>query len=58
MALTANKDPWPDPPGSFTKVFPNVTAEQLRAFLPAALDGFDAPAPAASSDAPAHRVTG
>lgn len=59
VALTANKDPWPDVTTKFAKVFPDVTTEQLRAFLPAAFDGFDAPAaPAASSDAPAHRVTG
>jgi hypothetical protein len=58
VAVVNNKDPWPDPPGSFTKVFPDVTTEHLRAFLPAGFDGFDAPAPAASSDVPARPVTG
>jgi hypothetical protein len=41
VAVGNNKDPWPDVSTKFAKVFPDVTAEQLRAFLPAALDGFD-----------------
>jgi len=49
VAVVNNKDPWPDPPATFVKVFPEVTTEDLRAFLPAAFDGFDEPA---------QRVTG
>lgn len=58
VALASDKDPWPDVTSTFTKVFPDVTTEQLQAFLPPALDGFDTPTPAASSDVPAQRVTG
>lgn len=56
VAITSNKDPWPDVSSTFAKAFPDVTTEQLQAFLPAAFDGFDAPA--ASNAVPARRVTG
>jgi hypothetical protein len=40
VAVTNDKDPWPDPPARFLAAFSDVSVDVLRNFLPPAADAF------------------
>lgn len=44
VAVTSDKDPWPEPPARFQAVFSGVSTATLRAFLPAGSGAFGASA--------------
>lgn len=44
VAVTDDKDPWPDPPAMFRAMFSDVSLAILRAFLPNATAAFGAAA--------------
>jgi hypothetical protein len=44
VAVTSDKDPWPEPPARFQALFSDVSTVILRAFLPAGSGAFGASA--------------